>query len=129
MTRVWIIATLICVTAAAVAFARGGEPAVETNATLSWTDEDGGVDHFDGALESEKRKCEKRRRVVLFRRVQGEDEKVERAESNREGSFLLEHEDPGSGRYFVKVNQERRGATLCGAVRTGLLEITDLEGV
>jgi hypothetical protein len=41
----------------------------------------------------------------------------------------FKQEDPGSGRYYLKVKQERHGAVTCLAETTRPLEVTDLEGV
>jgi hypothetical protein len=129
VTRVLIIAALICVAAAAASSARGGEPSVDTFATFSWTDSDGDTDYFDGQLDSPKEKCVKRRRLVLLRRAQGDEVKVLRGKSDRRGAFRLEREDPGSGRYFLQIKPDRRGETECGGGLSGPLEVTDLEGV
>ena len=108
--------------------ATAADAPIDTFPTLSWTDNDGDTDFFDGEIASPKRKCQRERRVVLFRKASGDDEKVAKTTSEG-GSFVIEHEDPGSGRYYVKVKRERLASFTCGKGLTGNLNVTNLEGV
>lgn len=65
--------------------------------------------YFHGYMTSEVNKCERRRRVVLFRKLPGADRKVDTDQSNREGdwSFIIEHRE-GERRFYVRVTRELR---------------------
>ena len=128
MIRVGVAAICVTATAWMCASTTAAEAPIDTFPTLSWTDADGATDFFDGEIQSPKRKCERDRRVVLFRKVSGPDEKVAKT-TGEDGSFVIEHEDPGSGRYYVKVKRERLASVTCRKAATGNLKVTDLEGV
>ena len=123
MSRIWAIAALVCgVTAPGAAAA---ETVPTDISSFSWTDADGSTDFFDGAIASQKATCVKRRRVVLYRKEAGPDARIAGGKTNRHGVFRIEREDPGSGRYWAKVKIRRS----CEGAETGLLSVTDLEGV
>lgn len=100
-----------------------------TISSFSWTDSDGDTDFFDGQVYSTVSKCKKRRALALYRKQSGTDPKVAGGRTLGDGGFVIEHEDPGSGRYYLKVKRKHAGGVTCKAAETGTLTITDLEGV
>jgi hypothetical protein len=119
--------TLAAVIAVAPPAAAGGTPT--TISSFSWTDSDGATDYFDGNISSAVAKCEKHRDLALYRLESGRDPKVAGGTTRGDGSFVIEHEDPGSGRYYLKVRRKHAGGTSCKSAETGTLKVTDLEGV
>jgi hypothetical protein len=71
----------------------------------------------------------RKRRVVLYRLESGADPTVGSTKTKHGGQFVLKREDPGSGRYYVKVKRKHTGGNTCEAAQTGTLKVTDLEGV
>lgn len=128
MTRLGIAVICVAATTWMCASTAAAGAAIDTFPTLSWTDNDNGTDFFDGELQSAKAKCERDRRVTLFRKAHGGAEKVKRVTSE-DGSFVIEIEDPGSGRYYVEVKRKRLASFTCDEAQTGKLTVTDLEGV
>ena len=84
-----------------------------TISSFSWTDSDGDTDYFDGQIYSTESKCEKRRTVKLYRKESGADPKVAAGTTEAKGDFAIEREDPGSGRYDLKVKRKRAGDVTC----------------
>jgi hypothetical protein len=116
--------------ALAVPVAAAASTEVSTSiAGLSWTDADGATDHFDGAISSAAKKCVKGRRVSLYKKQAGPDTRLARLTTDKSGAFAIEREDPGSGRYYVKVKRAEVGDVTCKRAISGPLAVEDLEGV
>jgi hypothetical protein len=133
MSRSRICATAVAAVALAGAFgalpALAGDASATNVTAFSWTDNDNGTDYFDGSVNSVEPKCVKRRKVILYRNDSGADQRVAGTETNKSGVFEIEREDPGSGKYYVKVKRRRAGDVSCKRTQTGNLQVTDLEGV
>jgi hypothetical protein len=120
----------VCLTGlGAVPLAMAGDTVATSVESFSWTDADGDTDHFDGRISSDEKQCVKDRRVSLYRKESGRDPKIAGATTDRHGEFAVEREDPGSGRYYLKVKRAEVGAITCKRAQTGLLQVTDLDGV
>ena len=108
----------------------GARDGVNTSvSSFSWTDNDDGTDFFDGAVSSAQPKCVKDRRVTLYRQAAGSDLRIKGVTTDRDGEFVVERENPGSGRYYLRVKRKRAAGVSCKRAVAGPLQITDLSGV
>jgi hypothetical protein len=133
MKPAWAIPLLVvAMLAPGAASVAAAEPQPTTAvAKLSWTDSDEDVDFFSGRLASPDNRCKRNRQLRLYRKVSGPDPLVKRGRSLNfsAGEFIIEVEDPGSGEYYVKVRPKQVGQATCQPAKSGVLFITDLEGV
>jgi hypothetical protein len=118
------------VTALGVAVpALAGQTATTAIVAFSWTDADGDTDYFDGRISSSEDRCEKDRKVVVYRKQSGRDARIGGAATDGGGKFRVEREDPGSGRFYLKAKRKEAGPITCKKAQTGQLQVTDLDGV
>jgi hypothetical protein len=131
MKRAIPLLAVALVAAGAASVAAAEQEVTTAVAKLSWTDSDGDFDFFDGKLASPDDRCKRNRQLRLYRRESGRDPLVERGRSLNfsAGEFIIEIEDPGSGDYYVKVRPKEVGNITCRRTKSGVLSITDLEGV
>jgi hypothetical protein len=124
-----LVATVTIACAAGAVPALAGVPVATTITAFSWTDNDNGTDYFDGSINATEPKCVKHRKVIFYRKQSGDDQRVAATETDRDGAYKVEREDPGSGKYYVKVKRHRAGEVSCKRAQSGSLQVTDLEGV
>lgn len=87
------------------------------------------VPAFSGRVKSRKRRCERRRKVVLFRRGNGSRRhRLGADRSNRRGRWAIPVDNLRSGAYFAKVRRKRLrgkgGGSVCRPARSRIAVIT-----
>ena len=95
-------------------------------AALNWNDKNDRADQFRGRLGSKESQCLHRRRVTLLRVAPGRDRKVASGRTDNAGSFAFAREDPGSGRYYLRVKERRIGLGTCERGQSKQLRVSDV---
>jgi hypothetical protein len=105
-----VLVTAICVVGIAPADDR-----IKSRVNIRFADYSFDTDFFTGDIKSRRKRCVKDRLVKLFRQVPGRDERVASTRENIGVSpqgppwyagWMIEREDPGSGRYYVKMKRK-----------------------
>jgi hypothetical protein len=103
-----VLTALACAGLAAAAFAGVHRYNTELTGTFE-------ADVYHGQVKSKAGKCERGRRVVLFKQRPGADRKVGADRSDRRGNWLV---DPrGGGRFYAKVREKSGNGYVCRADR------------
>lgn len=101
-----VAATLAALAVAAPAGAQGGGKA-DTDITLKFKSSNL---TFKGEVLSELGSCEKRRRVILFEKRQGEDRRNARTRTDRMGKYEIQTVTTAGSKYYAVAKGTKRCA-------------------
>ena len=103
------IAAAVCLTAIVPAVALAGGNEYPTVFTAFKYKLENGESEFKGQIGSTKGNCVGDRKVVLYRKKNGNKKKLGGDRTNNKGKFDIEFGMAKSGTYFAEVNQEKIG--------------------
>ncbi len=127
ITRGCLLAAVAAIGASAASEAAPAEDRFATVvASLKWSDNDLRPDRFDGKLGATESRCLRERAVRLYRSVPGRDRRIAAALTNNRGAYRFDREDPGSGRFYLRVKKRRIPIGICERARSKKLRIVDL---
>ncbi len=89
-----------------------------------------GKSYFKGTIDSTKGNCVKDRKVVLYRKKNGNKKKLGGDHTNNKGKFSIDlgGKPPKNGKYFSEVNQTKIGNSgnknTCLSVKSGSVKLS-----
>jgi hypothetical protein len=110
MKKLLVLVVLSCLVAVPATALAGGN-SYPTAFTAFKYKLSGGKSYFKGEISSPKGNCEKDRKVVLYRKKDGEKTKLGGDRTNNKGKFEIDlgGMPPGKGTYFAEANKAKIG--------------------
>jgi hypothetical protein len=110
LKKLLVLAVLSCL-AVAPAVAMAGGNSYPTAFTAFKYKLDSGDSFFKGQISSPKGNCEKERKIVLYRKKNGDKTKLGGDHTNNKGKFKIDlgGKPPKKGTYYAEVNKSKIG--------------------
>jgi hypothetical protein len=115
---------LVALALALAATAAAGSTVYSSALTITFRSKPSG-DRFSGRVSSAKPAC-RRRKVIIFRRRSGADDRIRATRSRRGGAWtvLPPHRRIGAGRYYAVIRAKALPGGACAAVSTSSVVVT-----
>ena len=123
--RWFAVGSTVALALALVATAAAGSTVYSSQLTITFRSAQSG-DSFSGRVSSEKPAC-RRRKVVIFRKRSGADDRIQATRSRRGGAWEADppHRKLGAGRYYAVIRTKvLSSGSACAAVKTSSVIVT-----